>query len=65
MSNRIKHRLDDRFDLTVERCIDSPEWVWTILCDGGVLCDGYEATKRDAERKARKAYREHLHEIGE
>jgi hypothetical protein len=55
--------LDNRFSFTVERCIDSPEWVWTLYCDDQDMADGYEATRQEAARKALQAYREFVEQL--
>lgn len=52
-----------RYRITVDTCIDSDEFVWTIFCDGNDLMDGYEASQEDAYKKARQALKEHLAEI--
>jgi hypothetical protein len=40
--------------IRVEQCIDSDEWVWSLVdSNGGVICDGYSVTEADARRAAK------------
>jgi hypothetical protein len=49
------------FRITVEKCIDSDEYVWSILDDyNGVRADGYSATEADAWVDARKCRHEEI-----
>lgn len=59
-ANRTETRLDNEHSFTVEWCIDSPEWAWTLLCYGQDERDGYAATEREAKAAAREAYRERM-----
>lgn len=59
----LRFQLDENYYLTVERCIDSSEYVWTLrfgVDDNGAISDGYAATAREAEKAGRRAYYDHL-----
>lgn len=64
-----KIRLNSRYSIRIEPCIDGEGdtmedlYVWTLQCDGQDVTDGYESTAEDAEAKARDAYQEHLQDI--
>lgn len=45
--------------IRIESCIDSDEFVWSLLDQyGSVICDGYSATREDAmtDAKERREY---------
>jgi hypothetical protein len=53
-------------EIKVEKCIDSSEWVWMLLDEyNGVRCDGYEATKSEALKTARRARAEEIARLNE
>lgn len=60
MRNADAIRIDCRYSYRVDTCIDSDNYVWTLLCDGQDLADGYESTAEEAKQKAKQAYREHM-----
>lgn len=50
--------------IKVEQCIDSEDWVWSLLDDyNGVRMDGYEATEQEALTKAREARQEEIERL--
>ncbi len=47
--------------IKVEQCIDSEDWVWSLLDDhNGVRMDGYESSEQEAWAKARQARQEEI-----
>lgn len=58
-------KIDDVCDIRIENCIDSDEYVWTVIIHGNDYCDGYSPTRREALAKAKEAYKEALAQIGE
>jgi len=47
--------------IRVEKCIDSDEWVWSLLDEyNGVRRDGYSATEAQAYRDAKQARQEEM-----
>lgn len=58
-------RIDDVCEIRIENCIDADEYVWTLIIHGNDYCDGYSPTKREAEAKARAAYKDELSRIGD
>lgn len=49
------------FTIKVEQCIDSDDFVWSILDEyNGVRCDGYAATEPEALADAKKRRAEEI-----
>lgn len=45
--------------IRVDKCIDSDEWVWSLLApDGCVYCDGYSSSEKEAWQDARRRRRD-------
>lgn len=53
-------------DIVVKPCVDSEDWVWSLLDEhGGVRMDGYAATETEAWRVAQQARREEIERLNE